>query len=196
MFYKKNAFLTSRIYELNKELDGVKDQKLSFNFTDNTKNLLETEENAAMIRPLSTRKSFELLSDTLTLKLNNLEKIFRNDVKAQNSRENSIHIDKKKEAKSRENSLNIEKNKAFLRENSMNHEGKPKFLTLRLKTEDRDKKIQFSRSISAKRERDLPEKLEKKRGKHEFEGDFVRRFKHVITQLEARLDNISMDEKK
>lgn len=152
---KKNGFLTNRIYELNKEIELLKENPQSF-----------VKEEYLGIRPSNKRKSFELLNDNLTLKLNNLEKIFKNDVKkAENIHSKGISQEKEK--------------KFFI--------SKPK----------NDKKEEF-RSISARREREYPNQTGnmKKQMKNEFQSDFLKRFKQVISQLETRLDNISIEEKK
>ena len=181
---KKNSFLTNRIYELNKEIEDLKNEK-SFTQTTQTGKILP-EENF-MIRPLNTRKSFELLSDTLTLKLNNLEKIFQNDFE-QNRR------------LSKENNLEQE----IKKNNKINNNYKPPICEKNIS--DKNKKGIY-RSVSATRgrghessenEKNLAEdhnkKVSRRKQKNEFESDFVKKFKRVITHLEARLENLATDE--
>lgn len=161
---KKNGFLTSRIYELNKEIELSKINKTIESPAGNT------SIDKQMIRPLNSRKSFELLSDSLTLKLNNLEKIFKNEGNFYEKHQNNEKFN------------TLQGKKQFFGEDSFKKPG--------------------IRSISAKRERDFPEKEKKlterrdvkKKMKQEFESDFVKRFKQVITQLEARLDTLAPEE--
>lgn len=181
---KKNSFLTNRIYELNKEIDDLKNEK---SFTQTGKIL--PEENL-MIRPLNTRKSFELLSDTLTLKLNNLEKIFQNDFE-QNRR------------LSKENNLEQQEIK---KNNKMNNNNNYKPPVCEKNFCDKNKKGIY-RSVSATRGRghespenekhlaeDHNKKVSRRKQKNEFESDFVKKFKRVITHLEARLENLATEE--
>lgn len=183
---KKNSFLTNRIYELNKEIEDLKNEK---SFTQTTQNGKILAEENLMIRPLNTRKSFELLSDTLTLKLNNLEKIFQNDFE-QNRR------------LSKENNMEQEIKKT----NKMITNYKPPVSEKTLSDKDKNKKGIY-RSVSATRGRghELPEnqknlaedhnkKVSRKKQKNEFESDFVKKFKRVITHLEARLENLATEE--
>lgn len=159
---KKNGFLTTRIFELNRELEALREKGPQKNAV--FEEIQEKDANY-LIRAPNSRKSFELLSDSLTLKLNNLEKLFENEGRLQKIKENGPNV----------RSFAIKK-EVFSQEEAK----KPGF-----------------RSISAKRERDTVgkgEKIEERRDfrrkiKHEFESEFVKRFKHVITQLEARLDN-------
>lgn len=178
---KKNSFLTNRIYELNKEIEELKNEK-SF-----SKHSIEDN---LMIRPLNTRKSFELLSDTLTLKLNNLEKIFQNDY------ENDKRLSKE--------NINQECSKDLITKEEVKKMNKMKLLSSEKNYAEKNKKVNY-RSVSASRGHHSPDnqkgageenlkKIVRKKQKNEFESDFVKKFKRVITHLEARLENLAAEE--